>query len=131
MTELNKRITITNSEKVSMFISKLFHSQTQVHIFHLQTGSFARHKALQEYYEGIGELLDKLAEMYMGEYSKLNNFSVFPFENSNSTNSEGYLKSLLNYILTNRNAFEGTDYQNIIDEITSLIKSTLYKLKLS
>ena len=47
-------------------ISYLFHSQTQVHIFHLQTTSFAEHKALQDYYDGIDDLIDGLVESYQG-----------------------------------------------------------------
>jgi len=30
-------------------ISVLFHSKTQIHVFHLQTESYAEHKALQKY----------------------------------------------------------------------------------
>jgi len=40
----------------SSFISHLLASQTQTHIFHLQTDSFAAHKALQKFYEGIDGL---------------------------------------------------------------------------
>ena len=32
-------------------VSHLLFSQTQVHIFHLQTKSYAEHKALQDYYD--------------------------------------------------------------------------------
>ena len=32
-------------------ISALINSQTQVHVFHLQTESYSEHKALQKYYE--------------------------------------------------------------------------------
>jgi hypothetical protein len=43
-------------------VSILLHSQTQVHIFHLQTKSYSEHKALQGYYEGIDALVDGIIE---------------------------------------------------------------------
>ena len=36
-------------------ISVLLHSVNQVHTFHLQTKSFAEHKALNEYYDSVGD----------------------------------------------------------------------------
>ena len=50
--------------------SILLHSQTQGHIFHLRVkgkGSYAAHKALQKYYEGIDGLVDGLVEAYQGK----------------------------------------------------------------
>ena len=37
----------------STFISLLFASRTQAHVFHLQTNSYAMHKALNGYYDDI------------------------------------------------------------------------------
>jgi hypothetical protein len=42
--------------------SALMASQTQAHIFHLQTKSYAEHKALQKFYEGVDGLMDSLIE---------------------------------------------------------------------
>ena len=38
-------------------MSLLLHSQTQVHALHLQTKSYSEHKALQNYYEGIDDIV--------------------------------------------------------------------------
>ena len=43
----------------SKFISTLFSSREQAHIFHLQTSSYAMHAALNKYYDGIVDLIDK------------------------------------------------------------------------
>ena len=47
------------------YISLLMSSRNQAHTFHLVTTSFAMHKALQDYYEGIVPLLDQWAEAYI------------------------------------------------------------------
>ena len=48
----------------------LLNSRTQSHAFHLTTKSYAEHKALQAYYEGIVPLLDAYAEAVMGKYGR-------------------------------------------------------------
>jgi hypothetical protein len=40
----------------TQLVSKLLHSRNQVHIFHLQTKSFAEHNALNDYYDGVLDL---------------------------------------------------------------------------
>ena len=47
-----------NNDQFCEIVCKLLHSQTQVHVYHLQTTSYSEHKALQGYYEGIDALVD-------------------------------------------------------------------------
>ena len=58
-------------------ICHLLHSQTQVHIFHLGTKSYAEHKALQKYYEGVDTITDGLVESYQGKYGLMKNYKTF------------------------------------------------------
>jgi hypothetical protein len=58
----------------AVFVSTLFHSGTNAHFMHLQTDSYAKHKALQKYYEGIIDLVDTWAETYQGAYIHNPNF---------------------------------------------------------
>ena len=51
-----------NNTSFQEMVSILLHSQTQAHIFHLQTKSYSEHKALQNYYEGIDGLVDGVIE---------------------------------------------------------------------
>lgn len=51
-------------ETVAKFLSTLFNSRDQAHIFHLQTSSYAAHKALNKYYDEIVDLVDTYAETY-------------------------------------------------------------------
>jgi hypothetical protein len=50
------------------FVGVLLHSATATHFLHLQTASYAAHKALGHYYENIVVLADKFAEAYQGHY---------------------------------------------------------------
>jgi HD superfamily phosphodiesterase len=111
-------------------VSKLLDSQRQVHIFHLQTKSFAEHKALQDYYDAIGDLVDSIVESYQGKYGIISGWKSFSTQEYKSNEQViVYLKSLANDISSIFNSIKDTYIQNQLDEITALINSTLYKLR--
>lgn len=120
----NKAVTVAD------FVSCLLFSRTQAHTFHLQTKSLAKHLALNDYYDGIVGLVDELVESYQGCYDIITGYH----NNYTLTNREGadvsYFDGVLKFVKENRGLFgEDTDLQNIVDEIISLLKKTLYKLK--
>ena len=109
--------------------SILVHSQTQTHIFHLQTDSYAEHKALQTYYESIDDLMDSLIESYQGENDIVRNYKSLPMDNYGSKEQViEYFEELLNLVRNLSQDFPSY-LKNIVDEIEVLINSTLYKLK--
>jgi hypothetical protein len=109
--------------------SILVHSQTQTHIFHLQTDSYAEHKALQTYYESIDALMDSLIESYQGENDIVRNYKSLPMDNYGSKEQViEYFEELLNLVRNLSQDFPSY-LKNIVDEIEVLINSTLYKLK--
>jgi hypothetical protein len=109
--------------------SRLIHSQTQSHIFHLQTGSYAEHKALQGYYENIDDLMDSLIESYQGENDIIKNYRSLPMNNYDSKEQViGYFEDLMGMVRELSEDFPSY-LKNIVDEIEVLINSTLYKLK--
>lgn len=117
-------------ENCAKLISYLFHSRTQVHIFHLQTPSFAEHKALNDYYDEIVDLVDGLVESYQGKYGILKgylNFNLSDYESSEQV--IGYLEALYNKVDTLRKVNQDSYIQNQIDSVVELIQSTLYKLR--
>ena len=59
-----------SSNKHSEFINKLFHSRNVAHIVHLETTSYAKHKALNEYYDSLLDLTDELSEVSFGAMGK-------------------------------------------------------------
>jgi len=115
---------------VSKFVMLLMNSRNQAHMFHLTTNSYAQHKALQKYYEGIVPLLDSYAETYIGT---LNGRMTLNQPNyryiKDPKKAKKYFQDLLGRIkkikLPKDNALK-----NIQDDIEGLIKSTIYMLKL-
>jgi hypothetical protein len=111
-------------------VSRLLDSQRQTHIFHLQTKSFAEHKALQDYYDAIGGLVDGIVESYQGKYGILTGWkSVGTQEYQSSEQVISYLKSLGDEVAKVYTIVKDTYIQNQLDEVTALINSTLYKLR--
>ena len=112
------------------YVGLLMNSRTQAHAFHLTTSSFAEHKALQAYYEGIIPLLDSWAEAYMGKYGRLKRVSLNKRFTKDPTKAKAYFKSLLMRVRAIRLPRGDTYLKNIQDEIVALIRSTLYMLTL-
>jgi hypothetical protein len=111
-------------------ISYLFHSRTQAHIFHLQTQSYAEHMALNVYYDGIVPLIDGIVEAYQGKYGIVKGYSNFNLMEYNNTQQVvAYLDALCKAIYEVYQSTEDTNIQNLLDGITDLIKSTIYKLQ--
>ena len=118
------------SSNIVDMISTLLHSQTQVHIFHLQTKSYSEHKALQKYYDGIDGLLDGIIESYQGKYDIITGYKTIKTVDYASTEQLiSYFKGLDDDIEKNRNLFKESYIQNQIDTIQELIYRTLYKLR--
>ena len=111
-------------------VSILLHSQTQVHIFHLQTKSYSEHKALQGYYEGIDALVDGLIESYQGKYDVITQYNSVKNEDYKSNEQViKYFKVLDTMIEKNRKSVKESFIQNQIDTVQELINSTVYKLR--
>lgn len=109
------------------FIAALLHSSTVAHFMHLSTDSYAAHKALGGYYEKIVDLADQFAEAYQGRYNKI---KKYPEEFHSAKEPVKYLKSMQAFVDEARGDLpQDSEIQNIIDEISHLIDSTLYKLK--
>ena len=126
--ESNDGETKTNDDFCEI-VCRLLHSQTQVHVFHLQTKSYSEHKALQGYYEGIDALVDGLIESYQGKYGILTDYKTYDMEQySNGKKTITYFKELLKVIDDSRDSVEDSYLQNQIDTSQELINSTVYKL---
>jgi hypothetical protein len=117
------------SDLVDM-VATLLHSQTQVHIFHLQTKTYSEHKALQNYYEGIDGLVDSIVESYQGKYEIITGYKTIKTVDYKSTEQViSYFKELDENIEKNRTSVKESYIQNQIDGVQELIYSTLYKLR--
>jgi DNA-binding ferritin-like protein len=116
--------------KCADFVGTLFLARDVAHSVHLNTRSFAKHSALNEFYDEIVELADKFAEAYQGRHGLIGPISLMSAKKT--TNIVEFLEDSLADIEKMRyEVCEKTDtaLQNIIDEIVGLYLSTLYKLK--
>lgn len=111
------------------FLSTLFGSRTQAHIFHLQTESFAAHKALNEYYDEIVDLVDSYAETCQGRHGIIRGYQATTqiFEDDSVIKYFMGLQTFVDNIRTQLP--QDGDLNNIVDEIAGLINSTIYKLR--
>jgi len=109
------------------FVATLLHSATNAHFMHLQTDSYAKHKALQKYYEQIVDLADTYAEVYQGCYEVI---KAYPSDFPLAKDPLKYITAMKDFVEDIRIELPSeSQLQNIVDEICSLIDSTLYKLK--
>jgi hypothetical protein len=117
---------------IGQFIAVLFLARDLAHRAHLRTtgpGSFARHDALGDFYEGIIDLADSLAEAYQG--CELVLIDIPLLDNEFPGEIKESLQAQLKWIKANRYKAverEETHLQNIIDEIVALYDRTIFKL---
>jgi len=117
----------TNPEVAALFFKTLLDAVTTTHLLHLQTRSYAQHVALGGLYEELGELVDGLIESYQGKYGIVNSYPTGPSLPANDP--IGFVEALSNFVREYRNEVaRDSELQNVIDEVQSLIDSTLYKL---
>ena len=112
------------------FLGMLFLARDVTHSVHLNTRSYAKHKALGSFYDKVVDLADSFAEAYQGRHGLIGPISLMSAKKT--SNVVDFLEDQLEEIEKNRYVFcekDETALQNIIDEIVALYLSTLYKLK--
>jgi hypothetical protein len=86
--------------------------------------------ALNVYYDGIVPLIDGIVEAYQGKYGIVIGYSNFNLMEYNNTQQVvAYLDALCKAVYKVYQSVEDTNIQNLLDGITDLIKSTIYKLQ--
>lgn len=117
-------------QAVARVISTLFNSREQAHIFHFQTTSFATHKALNKYYDEIVELVDDYVELFQGRYGIITGYQPQSKFFEGDTEILRYFIGLQKFVDTNRQSLPvNSDLNNVMDGISQLINSTIYKLR--
>jgi DNA-binding ferritin-like protein len=112
------------------FVGLLFLARDVAHSVHLNTRSFSKHSALNEFYDNIVDLADKFAEAYQGRHGLIGPITLQSAKKT--TNILEFLQDSLAEVEKMRyEVCEKTDtpIQNIIDEIVGQYLSTIYKLR--
>ena len=111
---------------IAKAIGIMFMSRTLSHMSHLQTKSYAEHKALNKFYDEIVDLVDDLAEAAQGQYGILD----VPFINmsGNIKDPVGMLQGHLRQLEAAMSMVDEDYLMSIFQEVQKLYRSTLYKL---
>lgn len=114
----------SSKSKYVQVINMLFNARTNTHIAHLQTKSFAAHKALNEFYDGIIGIADSFAEA-----SQVNGILTgYDLGKLYTGSIESYLKGQYTELLNMKSQFKEGHLLQLIDDATELYASTIYKL---
>lgn len=111
-------------------IGHLFLARDVTHSVHLNTRSYAKHKALGKFYDNVIDLADNLAEAYQGRHGLIGPITLHSAKKTG--NVVEFLEDSLSEVENLRYKVcdkDDTAIQNIIDGIVDLYLSTLYKLK--
>ena len=116
--------------KAADFVGYLFLARDVTHSVHLNTRSYAKHVALNAFYDGVIDLADKFAEAYQGRHGLIGPITLQSAKRTG--NVVEFLEDQMAELEKCRyEVCDKTDtpIQNIIDEIIGLYLSTIYKLK--
>ena len=111
--------------------SKLFEVRDQIHLIHLNTNSYAEHKALDTFYDEWLDLVDTFIEIYQGKYGRIG--GVVELSANSGVNARQYLVELMKWLnsdIQNIISEEDTDLENTIADMKGLVNRTLYLLTL-
>ena len=115
-----------------VMIPVLFRFRQQLHVYHWQTTSYARHKASDELLGSLTDFIDKFMEIYFGKYGRV----AFPEEvnikigNMSDENGMKFLDEMINYYIevlpTYLDPKNDTDLLNLKDEILGTTNQIKY-----
>lgn len=119
-------------KETAQLATELMNSATTMHQLHLKvtgSGSYAAHKALNEYYDEMVSIVDDVVEQYQGAREKLLEFPQVAVHQCGSVQDGiAYLKYLYNKTSELQKIMPFSEVVNQLDEVKSLIASTKYKL---
>lgn len=111
------------------YFGTMLQSVTEMHEAHLKTSKFSDHKALNEFYDEMPDLVDDVIEHYQGINGKLKEYSN-NFAEAEFASPIEYLECLREFVESGKKEFcKESELGSDIDSILSQIDSTLYQLK--
>lgn len=113
---------------IEQLISRVFYARNLAHFEHWRTKSYAQHKALGKFYEGVIEAIDALVEAYQGLNGLIGSI---PSPTDTKGDSLTTLKADAAWIEANHEEISGGNraVANLIDNVTGIYLTTIYKLE--
>lgn len=121
---------IKSEFSVNIFLNKLFTLRQVAVLYHLNIsgeGSYSKHKASNSLYENLSDKIDGFIESYQGKYGIIKNLTV-----DKAVLDKDFLQYLIEitkYTESCQSKFKETWLQNQVDEITTILYTSIYKLK--
>lgn len=116
---------------IEELISRVFYARNVAHFEHWRAkgeGSYAKHKALGKFYDGVIDAVDRLVEAYQGAFDLIGNIPAPKVANGDVLK---LLEGDAAWIEENHEAIcQGNRaVANLIDGVTEVYLSTIYKLR--
>jgi len=116
---------------IEQMISRVFYARNLAHFAHWRAkgeGSFAKHVALGEFYDGVIDTIDPLVEAWMGAYDLI---GAIPVPEEMEKDILKCLESDAEWIEKNHDKIckGNRAVGNLVDTVTSVYLSAIYKLR--
>ena len=113
---------------IEQLISRVFYTRNVAHWNHWRTSSFSQHSALGSFYDDIIDTIDKIVEAYQGRFDLVGSI---PAPGKAPSDILEHIIAECEWIETNRSeiAQNISAIENLVDELSSVYLSTIYKLK--
>lgn len=116
-------------EECGELVARCFQARTEAHYAHLLTNSYAEHRALNEFYDGVVSLADSFAEAATGRHGMLK-YPVPYLRGGDRHKPLTIPTELRKWIDEHRvNCGPQRELQNLIDSLLDLCDSVIYKLR--
>lgn len=116
---------------IEELVARVFATRNTAHLVHWKVsgpGSFAQHMALDAFYNGLIDQIDKIVEMHQGAFGLMGDVSPLSVPTTKFTE---HVAKEAKWIEDNREriAQDVCALENVIDELVGLYLTTYYKLK--
>ena len=113
---------------IEELVSKVFCARNASHLAHWATKSYAEHQALGAFYDGVIDAIDSIVEASQGRFGLID---VTELENDVGADIIKLLNEQMQWIEENRSdiAQGVTAIENLIDSLSDLYLTTIYKLE--
>lgn len=117
------------ASNIEEFFGTLLESVTETWKKHLKTDKYSSHMALDEFYKDAPDAIDELVENYMGIHGKIENYKNITPDDLTAIEFLEELREMCKEAIGDIIDKDDTEICSDIDNVLSLIDSTLYKLK--
>jgi len=116
---------------IEQLISRVFYARNLAHFAHWRAkgdGSYAKHKALGKFYDGVIDAIDPLVEAYQGAFDLI---GAIPVPEEMEKDILKCLESDAEWIEKNHEKIckGNRAVGNLVDTVTSVYLSAIYKLR--